>query len=88
MIDEGGEEVRDRRMRRLLARCVEISFVHLLDAMADADRTFQLPARSRVLDTGGFKGKSLWTRRSPSRGWRALGLPDLCPEECGRSTAC
>lgn len=34
------------------------SFVHLLDAMADADRTFQLPARSRVLDTGGFKGKS------------------------------
>ena len=34
------------------------SFVHLLDAMADVDRTFRLPAGSRVLDTGGFKGKS------------------------------
>lgn len=34
------------------------SFVHLLDALADARRTFRLPAGSRVLDTGGFKGKS------------------------------
>lgn len=34
------------------------SFVHLLDAMAAADRSFRLPAGSRVLDTGGFKGRS------------------------------
>ncbi|GAA4505571.1 long-chain-fatty-acid--protein ligase [Brevibacterium yomogidense] len=34
------------------------SFVHLLDAMAAADRSFRLPPGSRVLDTGGFKGKS------------------------------
>ena len=32
--------------------------MHLLDAMAAADRSFHLPAGSRVLDTGGFKGKS------------------------------
>jgi hypothetical protein len=34
------------------------SFVHLLDALQRLGKTFKLPAGSRVLDTGGFKGQS------------------------------
>jgi hypothetical protein len=34
------------------------SFVHLMDALQARGLTFQLPAGSRLLDTGGFKGQS------------------------------
>ncbi|MGI4776518.1 MAG: long-chain fatty acid--CoA ligase [Janthinobacterium lividum] len=34
------------------------SFVHLLDALAERGRRFALPAGSRILDTGGYKGQS------------------------------
>ncbi|HAU5566545.1 TPA: long-chain fatty acid--CoA ligase [Serratia fonticola] len=34
------------------------SFVHLLDEMQRQGRSFALPAGSRILDTGGFKGQS------------------------------
>jgi hypothetical protein len=34
------------------------SFVHLLDELQRRDLSFHLPAGSRVLDTGGFKGQS------------------------------
>lgn len=34
------------------------SLVHLMDALAQQGRKFSLPAGSRVLDTGGFKGQS------------------------------
>lgn len=34
------------------------SFVHLMDELAAAGETFRLPAGSRVLDTGGYKGHS------------------------------
>lgn len=34
------------------------SFVHLLDEMQRQQRCFSLPAGSRILDTGGFKGQS------------------------------
>ena len=34
------------------------AFVHALDAMAEAGERFQLPNGSRVMDTGGFKGRS------------------------------
>lgn len=34
------------------------SFVHLLDALAAAGKSFVLPQGSRILDTGGFKGQS------------------------------
>jgi Acyl-protein synthetase, LuxE len=34
------------------------SFVHLLDELQRLGKTFTLPAGSRVLDTGGFKGQS------------------------------
>ncbi|RYY96453.1 MAG: long-chain fatty acid--CoA ligase, partial [Comamonadaceae bacterium] len=34
------------------------SFVHLLDALAAGGTTYELPAGSRILDTGGYKGQS------------------------------
>lgn len=34
------------------------SFVHLLDALARGGETFRLPAGSRLLDTGGYKGQA------------------------------
>ena len=34
------------------------SFVHLMDALRERGLTFRLPAGSRLLDTGGFKGQS------------------------------
>ncbi|MCZ8252088.1 MAG: long-chain fatty acid--CoA ligase [Hylemonella sp.] len=34
------------------------SFVHLMDALRERGLRFQLPAGSRLLDTGGFKGQS------------------------------
>jgi hypothetical protein len=34
------------------------SFVHLLDYLAENDRIFQLPAGSRVMETGGYKNRS------------------------------
>jgi len=34
------------------------NFVQLLDHLADADLTFHFPAGSRVLETGGYKGRS------------------------------
>ena len=34
------------------------SFVHLIDELGQRGRTFRLPAGSRVLDTGGYKGQS------------------------------
>jgi hypothetical protein len=34
------------------------SFVHLLDALAEKNLRLQLPAGSRVLETGGYKGRS------------------------------
>ena len=34
------------------------SFVHLMDALKRLDQQFKLPAGSRLLDTGGFKGQS------------------------------
>lgn len=34
------------------------SFVHMIDALREQGRRFQLPAGSRILDTGGYKGQS------------------------------
>ncbi|OLS34493.1 long-chain fatty acid--CoA ligase [Bacillus sp. MRMR6] len=34
------------------------SFVHLFEELQDRGRSYQLPAGSRILDTGGFKNKS------------------------------
>jgi hypothetical protein len=54
------------------------AFVHLIDALAEQGRKLALPAGSRVMETGGFKGRS----REVSRGElyagleAALGVPE------------
>jgi len=42
----------------LLLAGTAFAFVHWLDALAEADVRFQLPLGSRLLETGGFKGRS------------------------------
>jgi hypothetical protein len=44
------------RSQKVLVLGTSFAFVHLLDALGDA--TFELPEGSRVMQTGGFKGKS------------------------------
>ncbi len=53
------------------------NFVHLLDALAERDITFQLPARSRVLETGGYKGRSRSVPKAELHALisRRLGIP-------------
>ncbi|MES2611478.1 MAG: long-chain fatty acid--CoA ligase [Pseudomonadota bacterium] len=53
------------------------SFVHVIDALRQQGRTFQLPPGSRILDTGGYKGQS---RELPLDAFyselsQALGVP-------------
>jgi hypothetical protein len=53
------------------------SFVHLLDALAERGETFALPAGSRVMETGGYKGRSRALPREQLHGGitTALGVP-------------
>jgi len=44
--------------RSVLLAGTAFAFVHWLDALAEADLRFELPAGSRILETGGFKGRS------------------------------
>ena len=49
---------RRRDARPLLLLGTAFSFVHLLDFLAEQDLRFQLPAGSRVMETGGYKNRS------------------------------
>ncbi len=42
----------------LLLCGTSFAFVHLLDAMSASSKIFALPAKSRLLETGGYKGRS------------------------------
>jgi hypothetical protein len=62
------------------------AFVHWLDALRDAGTAYSLPAGSRLMDTGGFKGRS----REVTRGelYAAIGerlgiAPEWCVNEYG-----
>lgn len=56
------------------------AFVHLLEALAEAGRTLQLPAGSRVMETGGFKGRARERSRDALHAEIAarLGVPTRC----------
>jgi hypothetical protein len=62
------------------------AFVHWLDSLAQRQQTFALPAGSRLMDTGGFKGRS---RTVPADELRVayrqrLGIPEaMCVNEYG-----
>jgi hypothetical protein len=53
------------------------AFVHLVDLAAGDDRSVSLPPRSRVMETGGFKGRSRRVSREELYGGisRVLGVP-------------
>ncbi len=62
------------------------AFVHFFDRCHAAGLRFQLPLGSRVVETGGFKGKSREIERDELYGWFAsvLGVPRvLCLSEYG-----
>jgi len=57
-------------------------FVHLLDALSSRGRSFRLPEGSRVLETGGYKGRSRSLPRAElhSAISQKLGQPRIIPE--------
>lgn len=77
--------------RPILLAGTAFNFVHLLDALAGEGARFRLPAGSRVMETGGYKGRS---RELPKAELHAaitarLGVPDthiVC--EYGMSELC
>jgi len=63
---------------RPVALCgTAFAFVHLLDALAERGSRFALPAGSRVMETGGFKGRSRVLSRDTLHGalHETLGVP-------------
>lgn len=54
-----------------------LSFVHLLEALAQREHELELPPGSRVVDTGGFKGENREVRREDMAASyeRWLGIP-------------
>lgn len=69
-------EVLCRGSRPVLVLGTSFAYVHLLDALRDA--RFSLPAGSRLMQTGGFKGKSREVPADELRASlaRAFGLPE------------
>ena len=57
-------------------------FVHLLDALSARGRSFRLPEGSRVLETGGYKGRSRSLPRAELHTaiGQKLGQPRIIPE--------
>jgi hypothetical protein len=61
-----------------LALCgTAFAFAHLLEGLADGNVAFALPAGSRVMETGGFKGRSRELPRDELYTWieERLGVP-------------
>lgn len=67
------------------------AFVHWLDRLAEAGRTFRLPPGSRLMDTGGFKGRSREVSADELRAgyFERLGIPaDHTVNEYGMTEMC
>jgi hypothetical protein len=66
---------------RLLLCGTTFAFVHLLEALEQRGRRFALPAGARVLETGGFKGRTRSLGREELHAWihERLGVP---PARC------
>lgn len=66
-----------------------LAYAHWLDSLGD--RTFALPAGSRLMDTGGFKGetRTLTSDELRVRYQAAFGIPrELCINEYGMTELC
>jgi hypothetical protein len=67
------------------------AFVHWLDDLAARGDSFTLPAGSRIMDTGGYKGRSREIAEDELRGLysRLLGVPaEYCVNEYGMTELC
>jgi acyl-CoA synthetase (AMP-forming)/AMP-acid ligase II len=67
------------------------AFVHWTDAMRDRDERHRLPDGSRLMDTGGFKGRSREVGRAELRATylERLGIPRThCVNEYGMTELC
>ncbi len=66
----------EREQRPALLLGTAFSFVHLLEYLEAKGERFRLPARSRVLETGGYKGRSRALPRADLHTWisRTLGI--------------
>jgi Acyl-protein synthetase, LuxE len=77
--------------RPVLLLGTSFAFVHWLDTLRERNVRFRLPAGSRLMDTGGFKGRS---RIVPADELRAayndrLGIPaEFCVNEYGMTELC
>lgn len=99
-IGEHGLELHrlSRALRQMEARgqpvCLlgaSFAFVHALDAFAERGETFRLPPGSRIMDTGGFKGRSRELTRQALYGLftQYLGVPEThCVNMYGMSEFC
>lgn len=66
-----------RRTWPVLVAGTAFNFVHLLDKLAAAGKTYALPSGSRAMETGGYKGKSRELTKSGLHAAirRQLGIP-------------
>lgn len=64
----------ERGQEPVLVAGTSFAFVHLLDAMRERGETIRLPAGSRGMDTGGFKGRSREVSREELYAGLAAGL--------------
>jgi hypothetical protein len=68
-----------------------LAFLHLLDALAARGLRIRLPARSRLMDTGGYKGSDRTVSPDALRasyGERLGMLPSHCVNEYGMTELC
>ncbi len=77
--DETTDALRDavERATPLVLCGTAFAFAHLLERLADANVAFALPAGSRVMETGGFKGRSRELPPDELYAWieQRLGVP-------------
>jgi hypothetical protein len=67
----------ERHGERACVLGTSFTFIHLLDHLAARGRAFRLPAGSRVMETGGYKGRSRELSRPDLHAFitRQLGVP-------------
>ncbi|MBV8223095.1 MAG: hypothetical protein JO293_07005, partial [Candidatus Eremiobacteraeota bacterium] len=70
----------------MLVAGTAFAFVHFFDRAIESGADFALPRGSRVIETGGFKGRSRTVERDELYGWftQILGVPrEMCAAEYG-----
>lgn len=83
---DGASAALRRATEPVLVAGTAFGFVHFFDRCREMGSRFKLPTGSRVIETGGFKGKSREVSRDELYGWfgELLGVPRaLCASEYG-----